>query len=306
MEIQIQTQDTESQIKKEFEKLHQFLREEEAARIAALREEEACKIQTVKRHIEKMNGEITSLSDAIRDLQEMTSLTDIPFLQVKTKYTECYSRAQCTLQDPQMLSGALINVAKHLGNLKFRVWEKMQDIVQYTPVILDPNTAHRKLVLSEDLTSVRYTDTERRLPDNPERYDMYTYVLSSEGFTTGRHSWDVEVEDNTNWSVGVAVESGGRKGENLWDGVWCVWYLDGEYRARSPGGSWTRLASRVKLDKIRVELDCNGGRVSFFGPGHYAHIHTFTQVFTGTIFPLFLNHCEFFPLSILPVEQQRL
>ncbi|KAI5609397.1 hypothetical protein C0J50_9481, partial [Silurus asotus] len=38
--IKIQAQHTEHQIKKEFQKLHQFLRDEEAARIRALREEE--------------------------------------------------------------------------------------------------------------------------------------------------------------------------------------------------------------------------------------------------------------------------
>ncbi|KAG5260578.1 hypothetical protein AALO_G00305240 [Alosa alosa] len=126
--IKGQAENTERQIKKEFEKLHQFLRDEEVARIAALREEEEQKSQIMKEKIEKMGREISSLSDTIRAIEEKMGADDITFLQ---NYKSIAERAQCTLQDPERVSGALINVTKHLGNLKFRVWEKMQDIVQY-------------------------------------------------------------------------------------------------------------------------------------------------------------------------------
>ncbi|XP_062391208.1 E3 ubiquitin-protein ligase TRIM35-like [Sardina pilchardus] len=79
--IKIQVQNTEKQIKEEFKKLHQFLRDEEAARIAALREEEEQKSQMMKRQIEKMSREISSLSDKIRAVEEKMGADDITFLQ---------------------------------------------------------------------------------------------------------------------------------------------------------------------------------------------------------------------------------
>ncbi|XP_076118595.1 E3 ubiquitin-protein ligase TRIM35-like [Alosa pseudoharengus] len=166
--IKTQTQHTERQIKEEFEKLHQFLQDEEATRIAALREEEEQKSQMMKRKIEKMSREISSLSDTIRAIEEVVmGADDITFLQecaffperhnyinehiplfvIFQNYRSTVERAHCTLQDPERVSGALINVAKHLGNLKFRVWEKMQETVH-----LDSQTMVRVLTSEREPT----------------------------------------------------------------------------------------------------------------------------------------------------------
>ncbi|KAL7864050.1 hypothetical protein AOLI_G00154700 [Acnodon oligacanthus] len=79
--IKTQAQHTERQMKEEFEKLHQFLRDEEAARIAALKEEEEQKSRMMRRKIEEMNGEISALSDTIRNIEKEMEAEDVPFLQ---------------------------------------------------------------------------------------------------------------------------------------------------------------------------------------------------------------------------------
>lgn len=129
------------------------------------------------------------------------------------KHTQTSSRAQFTLPDPQLVSGALVDVVKHLGNLQFIVWKKIQRIVKYTPVILDSNTAECRLSPSDDLTTVRHLEKRQQLPDNPERNKIYGNVLGSEGFRSRKDSWELEVGDHSHWYIGVAKESINRKKE---------------------------------------------------------------------------------------------
>ncbi|XP_062391316.1 E3 ubiquitin-protein ligase TRIM39-like [Sardina pilchardus] len=289
--VKTQAQHTEKQIKEEFERLHQFLRDEEAARIAALREEEEQKSQMMKKKIEKMSREISSLSDSIRAIEEQMGADDVTFLQ---NYRSTVERAQCTLQDPERVSGALINVEKHLDNLKVKVWKKM-----IAPVTLDPNTAHPKLVLSEDLTSVRYVE------DNPQRFDKYSSVLGSEGFNSGTHCWDVEVGESTRWVVGVITESLQRRGDYAsMRGRWIVRYKDGKYWAHVPPHAPTRLRVQQKPQRIRVQLDWDRGKLSFSDPDNNTHIHTLTHTLTERVFPYFNTSCSLSPLRILPVSPQ--
>uniref|UniRef100_A0A4W5JD65 Uncharacterized protein n=1 Tax=Hucho hucho TaxID=62062 RepID=A0A4W5JD65_9TELE len=275
----IQAQRTEEQIKKEFEKLHQFLREEEEARIAALKEEEEQKSQKMKEKIEQMDREISSLSDPIRAIEGELKDEDISFLQVRT------ALSQCTMPDPQLVSGALIDVAKHLGNLKFRVWEKMQGIVKHTPVILDTNSANPWHSLSDDLTNVSHTGPHQQLPDNPERFMKYPTILGSKGFSSGKHSWEVEVGDHPDWIIGVGKESADRKGKLYASpeyGIWALCQRSGQYSNCKGETLLIKIPQR-----IRVQLDYNQGEVSFYDSEDMTLIYTHKDTFTETLYPYF-------------------
>uniref|UniRef100_I3K870 Uncharacterized protein n=1 Tax=Oreochromis niloticus TaxID=8128 RepID=I3K870_ORENI len=216
---------TERQIRAEFKKLQQFLKEEEESRLAALREEEEQKGRTISREMKMIEEQISSLSDSISAVEEELQKHSVPFL---SSYKDTQSRAQSSVSDPQLVSGALIDVAKHLGNL---------------PVILDPNTANH---------------TKQQLPDNPERNTKYATIFGSEGFSSGKHSWEVEVGDHPDWNGGVAQESVERKGDRFpapENRIWCLQHRSGEY-TNGVGKTVTVKKSFNLIFKLHSQSQC--------------------------------------------------
>lgn len=114
--------------------------------------------------------------------------------------------------------------------------------------------------------------------------------LAIQGFTTGRHYWEVDVGDKTAWDVGVARQSVDRKGVvtlSPEDGYWAVCLRKGsEYRACAGEAEMLRHPQKPQI--IGVFLDFEDGTVSFYDADAKSHIYSFTDYqFSEAMFPFF-------------------
>lgn len=153
---------------------------------------------------------------------------------------------------------------------------------------LDPETANPYLILSEDGKSMRLGERWLDVPDNPKRFTSSPCVLGSEGFTSGRHYWELEVGDGDGWAVGAARESVKRK-EPLrlqMEGIWAV-RLDWNHQYTALTFPPSPLSLDEKPRKIRVHLDYEEGQVTFYNAENMAQIFNFSASFYEKIFPYF-------------------
>ncbi|XP_057705183.1 E3 ubiquitin-protein ligase TRIM35-like [Corythoichthys intestinalis] len=255
--IKVQRENVERKIKKDFEELRRFLDVEEEARLAAVREEEQKKSKIIKEKIVVLGQQMTALSDVIRSTEEQLASGNVSFLK---NFKTAMSRIQEMPEKPQLLPGGLLDVAKHVGNLKFKVWELMKETLAYSPVILDPNTANPRISLSDDLTSLSWEDVEQERPENPERFQTWRSVLGA-ALDSGRHVWDVEVGDTNSWAVGIKWGDPCLPEKMI---GWLIGFRDRKYNIPSfEYGAWN---PPVKLQRIRVEVDINESSLSFSEP----------------------------------------
>ncbi|XP_072331732.1 butyrophilin subfamily 3 member A1-like isoform X2 [Scyliorhinus torazame] len=166
-------------------------------------------------------------------------------------------------------------------------WKRICDYE--VSVTLDEETANPQLEVSEDLKSLRWTRTERSLPDTRKRFTHWLCALGSEGFTSGRHYWEVEVTGNRVWILGVAAESVERKDPvslSPETGFWIIGRVDDQFYINSSPGSRLRVGQIP--GKVGVYLSYESGTVSFYNVDTKSHLHTFAgNKFTEKLYPLF-------------------
>ncbi|XP_030209429.1 E3 ubiquitin/ISG15 ligase TRIM25-like [Gadus morhua] len=155
---------------------------------------------------------------------------------------------------------------------------------------LDPNTAYRRLILSEDNRKVTWV-REQSYPDHPERFDSCPQVLCREGLT-GRCYWEVEREG----CVYIAVTYGGitRRGRSDVSRLggnnksWSLYCDNDGYYAWYNGIKTDIPLPSAGSHRVGVYLDRPAGTLSFYrvspdvgeSSDTLKHIHTFQSTFT--------------------------
>ncbi|XP_029901506.1 LOW QUALITY PROTEIN: NACHT, LRR and PYD domains-containing protein 12-like [Myripristis murdjan] len=158
-------------------------------------------------------------------------------------------------------------------------------------VKLDPNTANRRLVLSEDNRKVRRVEEQQPYPDHPERFDNCHQVMCGTGLT-GRCYWEVEWEKWAN--IGVTYRGISRKGGSAdcrLGGNDKSWSLECDDRrgftARHKNRRTGVCVPSSSSNRVAVYLDWPAGSLSFYSVSSDAliHLHTFTCTFTEPLHP---------------------
>ncbi|XP_018518693.1 E3 ubiquitin-protein ligase TRIM21-like [Lates calcarifer] len=258
----------------------------------------------------KRSTEVEQLSlseDHLHLLQNFPSLKAAP----PTKdWTEVRVR-------PPSYEGTVVRAVAQLEETLSKEMKKLFEaelkrVQQYAvDVTLDPDTAHPKLILSDDQKQVKHGDVRENLPDNPERFSYCVNILGKQSFSSGRFYFEVQVKGKTDWDLGVARESINRKGEitaSPQNGYWTIWLRNGnEHKALD--NPRVCLSLKSGPEKVGVFVDYEEGLVSFYDVDAAALIYSFTGCsFTEKLYPFFSpcnNDCgkNSAPLIICPVNQ---
>ncbi|XP_065426906.1 ret finger protein-like 3 isoform X14 [Chrysemys picta bellii] len=208
-----------------------------------------------------------------------------------------------TIRDLNKLEKENDKFRNELGNLL----EKMKELQKENEdITLDAGTAHPNLSISWDKKSLKHEAQPQKVPPHQERFDSTVCVLGSEGFSSGKHYWEVDVGSSTYWDLGVARKSIERKGTlslSPKQGFWALGLNGGDYWAKTD--PWTRVMVQKKPKKIGVYLGYQDRQVTFFSVTDMSVLFTFNDCsFSGEVYPFFKNSHKETTMRISSIKEE--
>lgn len=175
-------------------------------------------------------------------------------------------------------------------------------------ISLAEDTAHPKLVFSRKGSHVKngasasswplfstawnYFTGQRNQPTthSVERFQHLPCVLGKNIFTSGKHYWEVESQDNLDIAVGVCQEDimGIVDSSEMCPdmGIWAICWSSAGYRPLT-SSPVNRTRQEPALHRVGVFLDHGAGDISFYSAVDGVHLHTFSCPSVTRLRPFF-------------------
>uniref|UniRef100_A0A671P7I1 E3 ubiquitin-protein ligase TRIM39-like n=1 Tax=Sinocyclocheilus anshuiensis TaxID=1608454 RepID=A0A671P7I1_9TELE len=232
--------------------------------------------------IRDLQTEISELRNRFSNINQLTQSQDhVSFFKVKPDLNYHF-----TLLDTSNM--CYLCHLFHLYVCKHLVFNSVL-FLSSVDVTLDRDSAHPRLIISDDGKQVHCRDRYQTVPDTIERFDRVVCVLGRQGISSGCHYWEVVVGEKTDWDLGIASHSINRKGKivtNPANGFWFLSLRDKhEYVFRTEPSM--PIVVHPKPQHVGMYVDYEKGQLSFYNADTKSLIFTFTDSFAETLYPFF-------------------
>ncbi|XP_030266593.1 zinc finger protein RFP-like [Sparus aurata] len=300
-----------------FSALKESVERSQAELIDTIKEKQRETEKQAQGFIKELEQEISELKKRSSEMEQLSKSEDhLHLLQSSPSLSAAPTTKNWTGVSirPPSYEGTVVRAVNQLEETlskQMKTMLELKRVQQYAvDVTLDPDTAHPKLILSDDGKQVNCGDVKKKLPDKPERFDKCPCVLAKQSFSSGRFYYEVQVKEKTDWDLGVARVSINRKGPvtlSPQNGYWTICLRNkNEYRACAD--PLVRLSLKCQPEKVGVFVDYEEGLVSFYDVDAAALIYSFTGCcFTQKLYPFFCPYLNTggknsAPLIISPVN----
>ncbi|CAK6445849.1 unnamed protein product [Pipistrellus nathusii] len=300
LELKKKVEYRREEIRSEFEQFELFLQSERETVLQQLIDEEIDILTKLNENLTKFSDHISTLKNLSKEIESKYVKSDLEFLTKVKRICHRYKSSKAPLPFSFQLKEYGYHLPPQYSGLNIII-KRFQ-----VPVFLDPETANNKLTVSGDRKTVRYGHRVQNLPRNPRRFYNGPAILGSEGYNSGRHYWEVEVNDKLEWILGVCKHNIPRKRRSqnpsifLQNRLWCIERRgQNDYIAFGPKNIY--LVPKVMPSKIGIFLDYELGEVSFYNLSDRSLLYIFNDYFTGVLWPYFYTGTDSKPLKICTV-----
>uniref|UniRef100_A0A8D3E8A1 Si:dkey-29p10.4 n=1 Tax=Scophthalmus maximus TaxID=52904 RepID=A0A8D3E8A1_SCOMX len=309
-ELRVVLSEAREGVQQQYGAIREALEQEEQSALRCVMKEEGRVLGGLEEKLGHLRSSLLSVQQGLHTLEGLADtrgdkrIQEQAFIMEYSKTSQMVSNMGSRVEQfeaPEEVDRARLKclqrwTEKRLEAVTLTVSGKDRDLYRLlygTSPLLDADTAHSKLQLSENNRKVTYSEAQQFYPEHEERFSSFPQVLASSSLERGRWYWEANVSvDEGRWKVGLCEAQIERKGQRdnsrlgFNSHSWC---LSCDRRKVEVLHNKVSLPVDVdRLQRVGVFLDFDEGILSFFNAtpgGSLTLIHSYKHRFTDPLYP---------------------